>query len=95
MSIPDGLARREERLARIAEAKATIEARVKARHARDKASHDARIAERDAKAARTGRKPRGRPPTSPVEGPLPGDQVNLTDAESRSMPVAGGGFEQC
>ena len=26
---------------------------------------------------------------------MPGDQVNLTDAESRIMPVAGGGFEQC
>jgi hypothetical protein len=30
-----------------------------------------------------------------VEGPLPSDQVNLTDEESRIMPVAGGGFEQC
>jgi hypothetical protein len=29
------------------------------------------------------------------EGPLPTDQVNLTDEESRIMPVAGGGFEQC
>ncbi len=95
MSIPDELARREERLARIADAKATIEARAKERHARDKAAYDARIAERDAKAARTGRKPRGRAPAPPVEGPLPGDQVNLTDAESRIMPVAGGGFEQC
>ena len=28
-------------------------------------------------------------------GPLPTDQVNLTDEESRIMPVAGGGFEQC
>ncbi len=68
MSIPDELARRAARLARIAEAKATIEARAKERHARDKAVHDAT---------------------------LPGDQVNLTDAESRIMPVAGGGFEQC
>ena len=53
------------------------------------------MAERDAKTTKTGRKPRGRPPAPPVEGPLPGDQVNLTDAESRIMPVAGGGFEQC
>ncbi len=95
MSIPDELARRAARLTRIADAKATIEARAKERHARDKAAYDARIAERDAKAARTGRKPRGRAPAPPVEGPLPGDQVNLTDAESRIMPVAGGGFEQC
>ena len=31
----------------------------------------------------------------PVEGPGAADQVNLTDAESRIMPVPGGGFEQC
>ena len=30
-----------------------------------------------------------------MEGPLPTDQVNLTDEASRIMPVAGGGFEQC
>ena len=28
-------------------------------------------------------------------GPGPSDQINLTDADSRIMPVAGGGFEQC
>ncbi|WP_050736438.1 transposase [Methylobacterium sp. ARG-1] len=95
MSIPDELARREERLARIAAAKVTIEARAKERHARDKAAYEASIAERDAKVARTGQKPRGRPPVPPVEGPLPGEQVNLTDPESRIMPVAGDGFEQC
>src|SRR6267378_689650 len=39
--------------------------------------------------------PRGLPPEPPVEGPLPTDQINLTDEESRIMPVAGGGFEQC
>ena len=30
-----------------------------------------------------------------MEGPLPQDQINLTDEELRIMPVAGGGFEQC
>ena len=30
-----------------------------------------------------------------MEGPLPTDQVNLTDEASRIMAVAGGGFEQC
>ena len=33
-------------------------------------------------------------PEPPVTGPGPKDQVNLTDADSRIMPVAGGGFEQ-
>src|SRR5436190_3017160 len=35
------------------------------------------------------------PPTPPLDGPQPKDQINLTDEDSRIMPVAGGGFEQC
>ena len=95
MSIPDELARREERLRKIAEARATIEARAKERHGREMAEHEAKMAAREAKIAATGKKPGGRPPQPPVEGPLPKDQVNLTDEDSRIMPVAGGGFEQC
>ncbi len=95
MSIPEELARRETRLAAIAAAKSTIEARAKERHAREQAEHDAKMAQRAAKAAVAGKKPGGRPPAPPVEGPLPTDQVNLTDEQSRIMPVAGGGFEQC
>jgi len=95
MSIPEELARREQRLAAIARAKATIQARAKQRHAREQAEHDAKRAQRAAKTATTGKKPSGRVPQPPVEGPLPTDQVNLTDEESRVMPVAGGGFEQC
>ena len=94
MSIPDELARREERLRKIAEARATIEGRARERHAREKAEHDARMAAREARTAETGKKPRGKPPAPPTEGPLPTDQVNLTDAASRIMPAAGGGFEQ-
>ena len=95
LSIPDELARREERLAKLAEARAKIEARAKERFEREQAEHEAKLAARDAKAAATGRKPRGKPPQPPVEGPLPTDQINLTDEQSRIMPVAGGGFEQC
>ena len=72
-----------------------IEAGAKERHARERAEYEAKMAARDAKAAQTGKKPGGRVPQPPVEGPLPTDQVNLTDEESRIMPVAGGGFEQC
>jgi len=95
MSIPDELARREERLRKIAEAKATIEARAKERRAREKAEFAAKMAAREAKIAATGKKPGGKPPAPPVEGPAPSDQVNLTDEDSRIMPVAGGGFDQC
>src|SRR5919202_453552 len=89
------LARGEQRLAEIARARAVIEARAKERHAREQAEYEAKMAARAAKAAATGKKPRGRPPVPPVEGPGSADQVNLTDEESRIMPVPGGGFEQC
>ncbi|MBF6561452.1 MAG: IS5/IS1182 family transposase, partial [Candidatus Binataceae bacterium] len=95
MSIPEELARREQRLAAIAKAKATIEARAKERHAREQAEHDAKMAQRAAKTAASGKKPSGRVPQPPALGPLPTDQVNLTDAASRIMPVAADGFEQC
>ena len=95
MSIPDELARREKRLAKLAEARAKIEARAKERYEREKAEHEAKLAARAAKAEATGKKPGGKPPQPPVEGARPTDQINLTDEESRIMPVAGGGFEQC
>jgi transposase len=95
MQVPEELAQREKRLAEIARAKAVIEARAKERHARERAEYEAKLAAREAKQAETGKKPGGRVPQPPVEGPLPSDQMNLTDEESRIMPVAGGGFEQC
>ena len=88
VSIPDELARREARLTKLAEARAKIEARAKERFEREQAEHKAKLAERAAKAEATGKKPRGRPPQPPVEGPLPNDQINLTDEESRIMPPA-------
>ena len=95
MSIPEELARREVRLEKLAEARKKIEARAKERVEREQAEHQAKLAAREEKTAATGKKPSGRPPEPPVEGPLPTDQINLTDQDSRIMPVAGGGFEQC
>jgi len=94
MSIPEELALREERLVKIAQAKAKIEARAKARHVGAKAEYEAKLARQEARKA-SGKKPGGKPLVVPVAEPLPTDQVNLTDEESRIMPVAGGGFEQC
>jgi hypothetical protein len=51
---------------------------------------DKRQAQRD-----TGKKPQGREPKLPLPGPRDKDRINLTDEESRIMPVSGGGFEQC
>ena len=95
MSIPEELALREERLRKLAEARGKIEARAKEGYARELAEHEAKLAAREAKIAATGKKPGGKPPQPPTEGPQPSDQINLTDEESRIMPVAGGGFEQC
>lgn len=95
MSIPEELARRQDRLEKLAAARAKIEARAQERYARELAEHEAKMAAREAKTVATGKKPGGRPPQPPAEGALPTDQINLTDEESRIMPVAGGGFEQC
>jgi transposase len=95
MSLPAELTRRAERLAAIAAAKARIEARAEERYAREQAEYEAKRAAREAKADATGKAPRGKPPEPPEAGPRPDDQINLTDEESRIMPVAGGGFEQC
>jgi transposase len=94
MSVPEELARREDRLARLAAAKAAIEARAKERFAREQAEHAAKLQARAEKEKATGKKPGGTPPAPPTPEPGAKDQINLTDADSRIMPVAGGGFEQ-
>src|ERR1700675_4043025 len=80
-SIPEELARREDRLKKLAMARAKIEARAKERYARELAEHEAKLAAREAKVAATGKKPGGKPPQPPTEGPQPSDQINLTDEE--------------
>jgi hypothetical protein len=61
---------------------------------RKQADHEARMSVREETARKTGRKPGGEPPQPPAADPGPTDQVNLTDEDSRIIPVAGGGFEQ-
>jgi len=94
MSIPDELARREQRLESIARAKAEIQQRASERYAKEKEAYDQKMAERKVKEQASGKKPRGRKPKSPSPGPQKTDQVNLTDEDSRIMPISGGGFEQ-
>lgn len=93
MDVPAEIARREDRLNAIAQAKAKIAQRAgerfKAEQQEFQAKQAKRRAQRDA-----GKKPRGKDPQPPEAGPKAGDQVNLTDEESRIMPVSGGGFEQ-
>ena len=94
LSIPEELSRREERLAAIRKAKTQIEARAAERDAQEKADFDAKMKAREEKAARTGKKPGGRPPPPPSPGVRATDQINLTDADSRIMPATGKGFDQ-
>ncbi len=94
MNIPEELERREKRLSAIAAAKAEIEKRAAERHAREQAAYEKKVAERAKKEQETGKKAKGKAPKPPTSGPLPKDQVNLTDEESRIMPTSGGGFEQ-
>ena len=95
MSIPEELERREQRLAAIAVAKTEIERRAAERHTREQAAYEEKVAARAKKSEETGKKARGKVPKPPTPGPAPKDQVNLTDEESRIMPVSSGGFEQC
>jgi transposase len=99
--VPDGLvvgeeiARREDRLARLVEAKAVLEARAVERAAAEQAEYEARLAQRAERERTTGRRTGGRPPTPPVPGPRDGDQYNFTDPESRIMKnPTNAGFEQ-
>ena len=94
VSLPEEIKRREDRLAAMAAAKAKIAARAEERYQREKAEYDEKMLRRAAKEVETGKKPAGKPPQAPQPGPRASDQVNLTDEDSRIMPVAGGGFEQ-
>ncbi len=99
--LPDGLVVEDEialrmaRLARLAEAKAVLEARAKERYALEQAEYEAKVREREEKAGKSGRKPGGRPPQPPTEGPGAKDQYNFTDPDSRIMKSATNqGFDQ-
>src|SRR5215510_8281549 len=86
--LPDGLvasdeiAIRQARLARLAEAKAVLEARAKERTALEQAEYDAKVHERAEKERQSGRVPRGRVPKPPTPGARDKDQYNFTDPES-------------
>ena len=95
MVIEDEIARRQERLAQLADAKAVLDARAQARYEAEKAAHEEKMRQREAKAAKKGQKPRGRSPKPPTPGPRDKDQYNFTDPESRIMKNSNNmGFDQ-
>jgi transposase len=80
--LPDELARRQSRLAKIQQAKAELEER-----ARKEAAEAAARREAEGKAP---------PATAPADAvPKPKDQINFTDPDSRIMKTANKGWDQC
>jgi transposase len=95
LSIPEEVSRRQDRIAKLKEAVAVIEERAQARRAEELAASAAKLREREARAKSTGKKPRGREPQPPKDGPDAKDQYNFTDPESRIMKAGSGQhFEQ-
>jgi len=82
--VPDGLvvreeiARREDRLVHLAQAKAVIQARAKERAIAEQAEYEAKLAQRAERERTTGRRPGGRPPSPPILGPRDADQYNFS-----------------
>jgi transposase len=94
LSIPEELKRREDRIAKLKEARKVMEERARQRFEEEQAEYEAKLAAREAREKQTGRKSGGKKPEPPREGPRPKDQYNFTDPESRIMKD-GGGFQQC
>lgn len=95
MNINDEIARREQRLAQLGEAKKVLDQRAQARYEAEKAKYDEKIRQREAQAAKKGKKPGGRPPQPPTAGPRDKDQYNFTDPESVIMKNPNNkGFDQ-
>ncbi len=93
--VRDEIARREDRLARLAAAKAVLEERAQERATLEQAAYAETMAQRAEQERATGQRPRGRAPTPPVLGPRAKDQYNFTDPTSRIMKnPTDQGFEQ-
>jgi len=87
--LPDELKRRTQRLAKIEEAKARLEAEAAARAAQEQQRRDAAQSDREAK----GRKRRGKEPAPVDPTPEAKAQTNFTDAESKIMKQSNKGFD--
>lgn len=94
LNIPEEMKMRENRLAKIREAKKVLEERAKDRYEKEKQAYDEKVKARKEKEEATGKKSKGKEPKPPEEGPRPKDQYNFTDPESRIMKTSDG-FDQC
>jgi len=89
--LPDELKRREDRVARIREAKERLEAEARERAAEEQRQRDAAEAERQA----AGKKRRGKEPAPVKVTPEDKAQTNFTDPEAKIMKRSNKGFDYC
>ena len=94
LTIPEEIARRQERKAQLAKARAEIEARARQRAQAQQPEYEAKVAQRQAQREQ-GQKVSGSEPQPPCPTPEAKDQYNFTDPESRIMKAGSGQhFEQ-
>jgi transposase len=87
--LPDELKRREDRLAKIREAKARLEAEARAKADEEQTRRDAEQAQREAE----GRKRRGKEPAPVNATPEDKAQTNFTDPQAKIMKQSNKGFD--
>ena len=94
LNLPDEIARRKERKAKIEEAVAMIESRHAEKLAEERREYEEKVAQRQAQ-REEGKKPKGREPKEPSSDVDEKAQYNFTDPESRIMKAGNGKhFEQ-
>lgn len=94
LKVPEEIARRQVRKAKLETARQVIETRFEERRKGQQANYEAKMAERE-KRREEGKPPRGREPQPPQEQPEEKAQYNFTDPESRIMKAGNGEhFEQ-
>jgi transposase len=87
--LPAELKRRSDRIAKIRQAKAELEAEARQRAEAQQAEYEKKVEAREARGGA------GKPLRQPDPTPDAKAQRNFTDGDSRIMPVATGGFQQC
>ncbi len=93
LSIPDEIARREDRIKSLEHAREVIQSRYEEERVHKQAEYEAKKAAHEEKCKN--RKPRcPRPPIAPSAEPPDNKQYNFTDPESRIMKAGGSHFEQ-
>jgi transposase len=90
LDIPAELARREDRLKAIEEAKKRIREREEQRLAAERSEYERKMKVRREREEETGKKTGGRKPKPPSHTIDPKAQINLTDEQSRIMPSSSG-----